>query len=71
MDTKGEGNTSIKEKESQEGEGIEKILQKGEWEECAVPRTKSEDSNPPSYINVRLSYSGQTYFHMSFHENHD
>ena len=54
----------------EEGEG-KKILQEEEWDECDTPRTKSEDSNPPSYTDVKPSYSGQTYLRMSFHKNHD
>ena len=57
---------SIKENESQEERGI--LQKKEEWEECDAPRTKSEDSNPSSYIDVRRSYSGQTYLCMSFHK---
>ena len=71
MDTGEEVKASIKGRESQGRRGGEKILRKGESEGYDAPRTKSEDSNPPSYTDVNLSYSGQSYLRMSFHENHD
>ena len=59
VDEKREENTGIKGEVSQGGEGGKKrIPQKEEWEECDAPRTKSEDSNPPSYTDVKHSYSG-------------
>ena len=68
VDERREVNTSIKGEESQKKRGDRKKLQKEEWEECDAPRTKSEESNPSSYIDVRLSYSGQTYLCMSSHK---
>ena len=54
------------------GPGEKGILQKKEeWREDDAPWTKFEDSNPPSYTDVKPSYSSQTYLRMSFHENHD
>ena len=41
--------------------GNRKKLQKEEWEECDAPRTKSKESNPSGYIDVRLSYSSHTF----------
>ena len=58
VDTEREVNTSIKGKESQGGGGSQKkreILQKGEGEEYYAPRTWSEDLNPTSRTDGRLS----------------
>ena len=55
-------------REPGEGGGDRRKLQKEEWEECDAPRTKFEESNPSSYIDVRLSYSSQTYLCISPHK---
>ena len=68
VDERREENTGIKGEESQEKGGDRRKLQKEEWEECDASQTKSEESNSSGYIDVRLSYLGQTYLCMSSHE---